>query len=118
MILPLARASAAAHAQPPSRPAQLSSLPRLYATASPSPSSPPSEAAKQQDGAGKPWQINLLYDSDCPLCMKEVDFLRKRDVEGACVYMHIYMCVCDQGVRGVVLGMVMKESLSRHPSNP
>ena len=46
----------------------------MFATASP-PSS---------EGSGsKPWQINLLYDSDCPLCMKEVDFLRKRDVEGA-----------------------------------
>ena len=25
------------------------------------------------------WQIKLLYDSECPLCMKEVNFLRKKD---------------------------------------
>lgn len=28
---------------------------------------------------GATWQIRMLYDGDCPLCMKEVDFLRKRD---------------------------------------
>lgn len=26
-----------------------------------------------------PWQITLLYDSDCPLCMKEVNFLQRKD---------------------------------------
>ena len=26
-------------------------------------------------------QIDLLYDSECPLCAMEVEFLRKRDVE-------------------------------------
>lgn len=26
--------------------------------------------------------MNLLYDSDCPLCMREVEFLKKRDVDG------------------------------------
>jgi len=25
------------------------------------------------------WKIKLLYDGDCPLCLKEVDFLQKRD---------------------------------------
>lgn len=25
------------------------------------------------------WKIKLLYDSQCPLCMREVNFLRKRD---------------------------------------
>lgn len=25
------------------------------------------------------WQIKLLYDGECPLCMREVNFLRKRD---------------------------------------
>lgn len=25
------------------------------------------------------WQIKLLYDSECPLCMREVNFLRRRD---------------------------------------
>ncbi len=25
------------------------------------------------------WQINLLYDGDCPLCLREVNFLQKKD---------------------------------------
>ncbi len=25
------------------------------------------------------WQIELLYDGDCPLCLREVNFLRRRD---------------------------------------
>ncbi|MBE9014161.1 DUF393 domain-containing protein [Pseudanabaenaceae cyanobacterium LEGE 13415] len=25
------------------------------------------------------WKIKLLYDRDCPLCMREVNFLKKRD---------------------------------------
>jgi predicted DCC family thiol-disulfide oxidoreductase YuxK len=25
------------------------------------------------------WQIKLLYDGDCPLCVREVNFLKKRD---------------------------------------
>lgn len=25
------------------------------------------------------WKIKLLYDGDCPLCLREVNFLRKRD---------------------------------------
>ena len=25
------------------------------------------------------WEIKLLYDSECPLCMKEVNFLRRKD---------------------------------------
>lgn len=26
------------------------------------------------------WEIDLLYDSDCPICMMEVEFLKKRDI--------------------------------------
>ncbi len=26
-----------------------------------------------------PWQIELLYDGQCPLCVREVNFLQKRD---------------------------------------
>lgn len=25
------------------------------------------------------WKIKLLYDSECPLCMREVNFLKRRD---------------------------------------
>ncbi len=27
----------------------------------------------------RPWQIKLLYDGECPLCLREVNFLEKRD---------------------------------------
>lgn len=26
------------------------------------------------------WEVDLLYDSDCPICMMEVEFLSKRDI--------------------------------------
>ena len=29
-----------------------------------------------------PWQIKVLYDGDCPLCMREIRFLRARDGAG------------------------------------
>lgn len=29
--------------------------------------------------ASTSWQIKLLYDGECPLCMREVNFLSKRD---------------------------------------
>lgn len=29
--------------------------------------------------ASPTWQIKLLYDGDCPLCLREVDFLKKQD---------------------------------------
>ncbi|OKH17042.1 thiol-disulfide oxidoreductase DCC family protein [[Limnothrix rosea] IAM M-220] len=29
--------------------------------------------------ADHPWKITLLYDSDCPLCMREVNFLQRKD---------------------------------------
>jgi predicted DCC family thiol-disulfide oxidoreductase YuxK len=41
-------------------------------------SQPNSLPAGQLNGASH-WQINLLYDGDCPLCMREVNFLRQRD---------------------------------------
>lgn len=27
----------------------------------------------------QPWKINLLYDGACPLCLREVNFLQKKD---------------------------------------
>lgn len=36
-------------------------------------------ATTQSSSASKPWQIKLLYDGECPLCVREVNFLRKRD---------------------------------------
>lgn len=36
--------------------------------------SPPAQTTESP-----PWNIKLLYDGDCPLCLREVNFLRKRD---------------------------------------
>eukprot|EP01041_Mallomonas_annulata_P008961 gene8961-18547_t len=30
----------------------------------------------------KKWDVDLLYDSECPICMMEVKFLQKRDIDG------------------------------------
>ena len=37
------------------------------------------EVATRSQSASLSWQIELLYDSECPLCMREVNFLKKRD---------------------------------------
>ena len=39
------------------------------------------EITTQSMSASKSWQIKLLYDGECPLCLREVNFLRKRDAE-------------------------------------
>ena len=37
------------------------------------------EVATQSLRTPPSWQIKLLYDGECPLCVREVNFLRKRD---------------------------------------
>jgi len=37
------------------------------------------EAPGNSTAAAPAWQIKLLYDGDCPLCLREVNFLRRRD---------------------------------------
>lgn len=37
------------------------------------------EVATQRLSAPQSWQIKLLYDGKCPLCLREVNFLKKRD---------------------------------------
>ena len=39
--------------------------------------SPAGEGARA--GAGDAWEMKLLFDGECPLCVKEVDMLRRRD---------------------------------------
>ena len=41
---------------------------------------PTAQAKSVGDNHDQPhWQINLLYDGDCPLCVREVNFLRQKD---------------------------------------
>uniref|UniRef100_A0A7S3ECF4 Thiol-disulfide oxidoreductase DCC n=1 Tax=Rhodosorus marinus TaxID=101924 RepID=A0A7S3ECF4_9RHOD len=37
------------------------------------------EISQVAGAAAEGWKVQLLYDSDCPLCMREVNFLTKRD---------------------------------------
>lgn len=46
-------------------------------------------AAAGPAAAGGGGVIDLLYDSECPICMMEVNFLRKRDTEGRVVFTDI-----------------------------
>jgi predicted DCC family thiol-disulfide oxidoreductase YuxK len=38
------------------------------------------EVMTQSQSSLPSWQIELLYDGQCPLCLREVNFLQKRDV--------------------------------------
>ena len=39
----------------------------------------PAEADTRSQTSSPCWKIELLYDGACPLCLREVNFLRKRD---------------------------------------
>ncbi len=47
------------------------------------PSTTPLSESAAAEGGTRPssptWKIELLYDGACPLCLREVDFLRKQD---------------------------------------
>ncbi|CAL5070641.1 unnamed protein product [Urochloa decumbens] len=39
----------------------------------------PTSDLKNEDSSSKNWRIKMLYDGDCPLCMREVNMLRERN---------------------------------------
>ncbi|ESW10109.1 hypothetical protein PHAVU_009G181400 [Phaseolus vulgaris] len=39
----------------------------------------PEISKKQKNDSPKDWKIKMLYDGDCPLCMREVNMLRERN---------------------------------------
>lgn len=44
--------------------------------------SPKSVEVEQESFTSLPsWQIKLLYDGQCPLCLREVNFLKRRDAD-------------------------------------
>ncbi|MDF5719272.1 MAG: DCC1-like thiol-disulfide oxidoreductase family protein [Rhizonema sp. PD37] len=44
--------------------------------------SPKSVEVEQESFPSSPsWQIKLLYDGQCPLCLREVNFLKRRDAD-------------------------------------
>ena len=40
---------------------------------------PPLQTLNPSPTISTPWKIKLLYDGQCPLCLREVNFLQKRD---------------------------------------
>eukprot|EP00184_Porphyridium_aerugineum_P003176 CAMPEP_0184695324 /NCGR_PEP_ID=MMETSP0313-20130426/2996_1 /TAXON_ID=2792 /ORGANISM="Porphyridium aerugineum, Strain SAG 1380-2" /LENGTH=221 /DNA_ID=CAMNT_0027153759 /DNA_START=210 /DNA_END=875 /DNA_ORIENTATION=+ len=45
---------------------------------------------EQPQAAGDEWNVKLLYDSACSLCMKEVNFLMRRDVNNKIKFVDIH----------------------------
>lgn len=39
----------------------------------------PSPTQEKNSVSSQNWKIKLLYDGDCPLCLREVNFLQKKD---------------------------------------
>merc|ERR1712226_1274413 len=48
------------------------------------------------------WRINMLYDSECPLCMHEIKFLEKRDKAGLVKFTDIAKSDYDPAENGGV----------------
>ncbi|GLC37420.1 hypothetical protein PLESTB_001589300 [Pleodorina starrii] len=59
-------------------------LVRASSSASSAATASPAEAVPRPS-----WDIRLLYDGDCPLCLKEVNFLRSRNQAGKVVFVDI-----------------------------
>jgi len=51
--------------------------------------------------AAPSWQIKLLYDGACPLCLREVDFLKRRDGDrGLVLFVDIAEASYDPAAHG------------------
>ncbi|KAG2495285.1 hypothetical protein HYH03_006558 [Edaphochlamys debaryana] len=48
-----------------------------------------SAAAEPASASRSAWELKLLYDGQCPLCMREIDFLRSRNGEGKLAFVDI-----------------------------
>jgi len=45
----------------------------------PADSAPADKSPEATEATEPTWKVNLLYDGDCPLCVREVNFLQKKD---------------------------------------
>lgn len=62
------------------------------------------------------WDIRMLYDGDCPLCMREVDFLKSRDAgKGKIDFVDIsgpsYSPADNQGITFEQVRLLMKPAI-------
>jgi len=59
------------------------------------------EVTTQPQSSSPSWQIELLYDGECPLCMREVNFLTRRDAgRGLVAFVDIVDASYDPGAHG------------------
>lgn len=57
------------------------------------------------------WKIKLLYDGDCPLCLREVDFLQKKDAgRGLVAFVNIADDAYDPAEHG---GVSFEDAMGR-----
>ncbi|KNA08466.1 hypothetical protein SOVF_162300 [Spinacia oleracea] len=49
------------------------------------PITPKRDEEMKQDNNDQNWKIKMLYDGDCPLCMREVNMLREKDKENGAI---------------------------------
>lgn len=47
------------------------------------------EKSLSQPPSERKWNIQVLYDGDCPLCMREINMLQARDVDGRISFVDI-----------------------------
>ncbi|KAK3141208.1 hypothetical protein QOZ80_4BG0330840 [Eleusine coracana subsp. coracana] len=85
-VLPRARPHAAARVLPPGRwdtvavgASRRAALNVYRRQAHSDVKAAPTSDAKDGESSSKGWRIKMLYDGDCPLCMREVNMLRERN---------------------------------------
>lgn len=52
---------------------------RAFAAPAPAPADASPRGGGGWDASEITWDVRVLYDGDCPLCVREVDFLRRKD---------------------------------------
>ena len=58
--------------------------------------------------------FEVFYDEQCPLCRKEINFIRKRDKHGRLILTDISAAEFDAGPTGKSLDLLMREIHGRH----
>lgn len=64
---------------------------------------PQSSSVTEPQAPPSPWQIKLLYDGECPLCVREVNFLQQKDAgRGLVAFVDIAAADYDPAAHGGV----------------
>lgn len=62
-----------------------------------------------QQHAAKNWQINVFYDGDCPLCRREITFLKRLDRHDRILFTNIASAKFDAGDYDLTMDELMAE---------